>query len=148
MEVPHGRFLGNLFIFCFVLIAVRLGCKKKKAQTSVAISWPMRNISGVGPRLAVSIRRIGTMWAESKRPKSWNSARIYETCAFLLLRMFCRKSIRINFGKFADSTVMCSSASLQKVLWNSMLPHRPWLRQFQCIVHPTNRLLQHILKAM
>jgi len=32
MEVPHGRFLGNLFIFCFVLIAVRLGCTKKKVN--------------------------------------------------------------------------------------------------------------------
>ena len=29
MEVPHGRFLGNLFIFCFVLFAVRLDYKKK-----------------------------------------------------------------------------------------------------------------------
>ena len=60
-------------------------------------------------RLAVSIRRIGAMWAESNRPKSLISARICDARAFLFLRMFCRKCFRINLDKFAVFKRSCAA---------------------------------------
>ena len=92
---------------------------------SVAVSWPMAHIKMLpnGPRVAVSIPQIEAMSAESKRPKSWNSARICETRAFLLLRMFCRKCFRINLDKFALSERSCAALRRCRRSWRTSSCH-------------------------
>ena len=102
---------------------VKDGTRTKECESSkfasVTATWPMshtkmlpkqlQNVSKFGPRLAIFSRRNGAPRAESKRPKALNPARVCETRARFLLRILCRKCLRINVDRFALLERSCAA---------------------------------------